>query len=252
MNFKNLHYQDSPLLIANVWDVPSAKAAEKLNFQAIGTSSAAVAAMLGYKDGEEMDFAELLYIVKRISQNTDLPLSVDLEAGYSRNPNQITENIKQLAELGVVGINFEDSYIEDGSRVLSKADDFAKTLSTITDLLQKDNVEMFINTRVDAFIMGIPSPVEETKKRIQLYESAGASGIFTPCIEKESDIAEIVQSTTLPLNVLCMPNLPDFDTLTKLGVKRISMGDFPFMHLCTSYEASIKTILEQKSFKSVF
>lgn len=251
MKFKDLHNQNSPLLIANVWDVPSAKTAEKLNFQAIGTSSAAIAAILGYEDGEEMDFPELLYMVKRISLNTKLPLSVDLEAGYSRNPKVIAENIKQLADLGVVGINFEDSYI-DNVRVLSEADHFAKTLSTVTELLQKENIDMFINARVDTFIMGIPSPVEEAKKRIQLYETAGAHGIFTPCIEKEADIAEIVQCTDLPLNVLCMPNLPDFDTLTELGVKRISMGDFPFNNMCTSYEASIKNILEQGSFKTVF
>ena len=63
MNFKNLHHQDAPLLICNVWDVASAKAAEKLNFKAIGTSSGAIASMLGYIDGEEMSFEELEYIV---------------------------------------------------------------------------------------------------------------------------------------------------------------------------------------------
>jgi 2-methylisocitrate lyase-like PEP mutase family enzyme len=95
MEFKNLHNQDKPLLIGNVWDVPSAKTAEKLNFKAIGTSSFAIAALLGYNDGEEMEFSELEYFVKRIASNTKLPLSVDLESGYSRDPKEIANNIKR-------------------------------------------------------------------------------------------------------------------------------------------------------------
>ena len=83
--FEKLHRQTLPLLIGNVWDVPSAKIAELVGFQAIGTSSAAIAKMLGYEDGEEMTFSELSYIVERINANTQLPLSVDLEVGYSRD-----------------------------------------------------------------------------------------------------------------------------------------------------------------------
>lgn len=84
MEFKNLHNQNKPLLVCNVWDIPSTELAEKLNFQAIGTSSSAVASILGYNDGEEMEFSELEYFVKRISYISKLPLSVDLESGYSR------------------------------------------------------------------------------------------------------------------------------------------------------------------------
>ncbi len=112
-NFKALHYQKTPLLIGNVWDVASTRIATKANFKAIGTSSAAIASMLGYQDGEVMDFSELLYIVQRISVNTKLPLSVDLESGYSRNPLVITEHIRQLAAVGVVGINLEDSIVKE-------------------------------------------------------------------------------------------------------------------------------------------
>ncbi len=84
MVFKKLHNQNYPLLICNVWDVASAKIAEKLSFQAIGISSAAIATLLGYKDGENMSFSELSYLVKRIIAKTKLPLTVDLESGYSR------------------------------------------------------------------------------------------------------------------------------------------------------------------------
>lgn len=251
MKFKNLHKQDSPLLICNVWDVASTKTAEKLNFQAIGTSSSAIASMLGYNDGEEMSFNELEYIVKRIATNTKLPLSVDLEAGYSRNPSEIANHIKRLSDLGVVGINIEDSVV-DKKRKLLNAEQFAKTLSNVKNGLEKDNIDIFINVRTDTFILGHPNLIEETKKRIELYENAGANGIFTPCIEKENDIESIVNSTDLPINVMCMPNLPDFDKLNELGVKRISMGNFLFDEIHKSFEKMTEIVLTQKSFKSIF
>lgn len=251
MEFKNLHSQDKPLLIGNVWDVPSTKTAEKLNFQAIGTSSSAIASILGYNDGEEIEFSELEYFVKRIAINTNLPLSVDLESGYSRKPKEIVNHIKRLAELGVVGINIEDSVV-NGKRVLLNANDFAKTLKEINEKLEKENVDVFINVRTDTFILLQENVIEETKKRIQLYQNAGANGIFVPCIEKENDIKTIVDSTNSPINVMCMPNLPNFEALTKLGVKRISMGNFLFDKMYDKFEKSLQTVLNQSSFKSIF
>jgi 2-methylisocitrate lyase-like PEP mutase family enzyme len=242
MEFKNLHNQDKPLLIGNVWDVPSTKTAKKLNFQAIGTSSSAIASILGYNDGEEMEFSELEYFVKRIALNTNLPLSVDLESGYSRKPKEIVNHIKRLAKLGIVGINIEDSIVNE-KRILLNANDFAKTLKEIKGELEKENVDVFINVRTDTFILLQENVIEETKKRIQLYQNAGANGIFIPCIEKGNDIKTIVDSTSLPINVMCMPNLPNFETLTKLGVKRISMGNFLFDKMYNKFEESLQTVL---------
>lgn len=251
MEFKNLHNQDKPLLIGNVWDVPSTKTAEKLNFQAIGTSSSAIASLLGYNDGEEMEFSELEYFVKRIALNTNLPLSVDLESGYSRNPKEIANHIKRLTAIGVVGINLEDSIVEE-ERTLLDAIDFARTLKEMKELLEKENIDVFLNVRTDTFILLQENIIEETKKRIRLYEKAGANGIFTPCIENRSDIKEIVNCTNLPINVMCMPNLPDFEKLAELGVKRISMGNFIFDKMYSEFENTTTDILNQQSFKSIF
>ena len=251
MEFKKLHQQPGPLLICNVWDVPSAKAAEKLNFLAIGTSSSAIAGMLGYNDGEEISFSELEYIVQRITASTNLPLSVDLEAGYSREPSKIGDHIKRLSDLGVVGINFEDSTM-DGERVLMKAEAFAITLSKVKSLLDRAEITMFINVRTDAFLLGHSNPLEETIKRIQLYQEAGADGIFVPFIEKEKDIRAVVACTHLPINVLSTVALPDFRTLEELGVKRISMGGSLFGKRNAVCEQLLSKVLDEGSFKSVF
>ncbi len=251
MEFKNLHYQDDPLLICNVWDVPSAKIAEKLNFQAIGTSSAATSATLGYKDGENISYTQLLQIVKRIKANTTIPFTVDIESGYSSEPSVIIEHIKELAGLGVVGINIEDSLVND-ERELVNAEDLAKIISIIKEQFEKDEVNIFINARTDSFLIRLPNALEESIKRIPLYEQAGADGIFMPCVEKEEDIKAIVESTKLPVNVMCMPGLPDFQTLKELGVKRISMGDFLFDKMYKGFEQTLNSIKTDQSFKPVF
>ena len=251
MTFKELHYQESPLILFNVWDIPSVKLAEKLNFDAVGTSSAAIASMLGYDDGEKISFPELEYIIKRIMDNTQLPVSVDLEAGYGKSPDQVLKNIKKLANTGILGINIEDSIVNK-NRSLTSRETFCELIRLAKDYLERNGIKMFLNVRTDAFLLGVTNPVNETKKRIRSYEAAGADGIFTPGIVSENHIEEIVNYTKLPINVMCMPTLPDFDRLAKLGVKRISMGNFMFDYMYLGLSKVLEQLVTDKSFKFLF
>ena len=251
MNFKSLHFQDKPLLICKVWDVASAKIAEKLDFKALGTSSAAIATLLGYDDGEQMSFSELSYFVKRIVENTQLPLTVDIESGYSRDTSQIIENIMKLADLGVVGINIEDSIVNEGRRLLN-AEYFSKVISDIKRKLESESRDIFLNVRTDTFLLGHEDAIDETIKRITYFEKAGADGIFIPCIEKEDDIKRIMKNTSLPINVMCMPNLPDFAVLKEIGVNRISMGNFLFDYMLKELEQALNNVVNEQSFKVIF
>lgn len=250
-HFKQLHQQAQPLVICNVWDAASAKGAEQQGFQAIGTSSAAISNILGYGDGEQMSFDELLFVVRHIAACCSLPLTVDIEAGYRDDPLQVASYIKTLAGIGVVGINIEDSKCQ-GQRQLLPAQQFADFLACITSQLRKDKVEVFINARTDCFILGLKDAVAETKKRAQLYATAGADGLFVPCMTRAEDIKAVVAETALPLNLMCMPELADFATLRQLGVKRISMGNFLFDNLQDSFVASLAQIKQRGSFRGVF
>ena len=87
--FRKLHEQEDPLFLANVWDVISAKAAEAAGFEAIGTSSHAIANVLGYEDGENMSFYEMLYMIERITKSTNLLVSADIESGFTKDLNQL-------------------------------------------------------------------------------------------------------------------------------------------------------------------
>lgn len=249
--FKNSHHQNSPLILGNVWNVQSALLFQKLGYKAIGTSSAAVATSLGYEDGEDMPFEELLRVIKNIQSKITIPLTVDIEGGYSRNTSELITNIVALYDLGVVGINIEDS-ITTNERKIVNAISFGKTIQAIKSYLLNHELNLFINVRIDFYIMGLENSLEETKKRIKIYEKSGADGIFVPCVVKENDIKQIVTSTNLPINVMCMPNLPNFKNLEKLGVKRISIGPFLYNDMIGKLEKSILSVIENQSFNSIF
>ncbi len=251
-NFNKLHQQADPLLMANVWNAQSAKVMEKLNVQAIATSSSAVAATLGYVDGEVMSFEEYFFVIKRIRNSTQLPLSVDMETGYGSSVKEIVDNIKRLHEIGVVGINIEDSIIMNGSRAIADAGTFAEKLREISVGLSTQNIDMFINVRCDAYLLGLADAKKEGIRRIKLYELQGIHGIFLPCITDIEDIEASVKATRLPLNVMCMPDLPDFEALKLAGVKRISMGGFLNHSIYNDMERKMQQVLSSGSFAGLF
>ncbi len=250
--FKNLHYTKTPFLLGNVWDVRSAKTLEKLGYQALGTSSAAVAATLGYADGQNMPFEEYLFIVERIKKCTNLPFSVDIEFGYGETVEAIVNNIIKLQGLGVIGINIEDSLVVEGKRVLEDAAVFQQKLANITQRLEEKSLSMFINVRCDAFLLNLPNTLEEAISRVKLYENTGVDGIFLPCITSVSDINTVTSLTRLPLNVMAMPNLPDFQTLQEVGVKRVSVGNFVHDYVFRQMEQTCLKIEEKGSFSALF
>lgn len=250
--FAALHHDGEPLLIGNAWDAASAKAFEKQGFKAVGTSSAAVAAALGYDDGEEMSLNEYLQIIKRIVASVTVPVTVDLEGGYGKSVEAICQNIHLLYNLGVAGINIEDSVIHKGVRTIREAEDFALTLKGITQYLQTENIRMFINVRSDSFLLGLPYALNDAVKRASIYGQTGVHGLFFPCVVGLTDIKALTQATHLPVNIMCMPDLPSFGDLKEAGVSRISIGPFLFNKVYQGLEASIKQINAEDSFKSLF
>ncbi|MES2371424.1 MAG: isocitrate lyase/phosphoenolpyruvate mutase family protein [Bacteroidota bacterium] len=248
--FLQLHKNATPLLLGNIWDVQSAKLFEANGYKAIGTSSLAVAKSMGYEDGEQLAFSSLLSLAKRVVESVRIPFTVDMEGGYSRSTADIINNIQKLHDAGVAGINLEDTIIT-GGRHLQPVTDFQKMLSAITEHLSRNHLKMFINIRTDGFLLGLPSALAETVFRSKAYEAAGADGIFVPCITKTNDIREIVSSTSLPVNVMCMPGLPGFAELEALGVKRISMGGFFFNAAYEQINQLSKKIVTDQKFSSI-
>ena len=249
--FRTLHRAKELFILPNAWDAKSAILLEEAGFSAVGTSSSAVANALGYTDGENMSFNEYLFVIKRILASVKIPVTVDMEMGYGKTNEDILKNLLALTGPGIAGVNIEDSFIEGSKRSLKNAEQFAKTIGYLKEGLASHNAALFINIRCDTYILDVNNKQEETAKRLHLYETTGADGIFLPCISNENDIAEAVNNTRLPVSVMCIPGLPDFDSLNKLGVKRASMGPFLFNKIYNNISTISQTIIQNKSFQSI-
>lgn len=201
--FRQLHQQPEALLLGNAWNAHSARQLEKNGFKAIGTSSTALSHALGYEDGEGMSFDELLYTLRRILASVNIPVSADIESGYSPTVAGLLENIDRLYDAGVAGINIEDSSVTVERQLISR-DAFCKKLDAIRHCIQ-NNMQLFVNARTDTFLLDVPARLDETLLRLKVYSNAGADGIFVPCVTDIKDICEIVTASVLPVNVLSMP-----------------------------------------------
>jgi len=240
--FYQLHHQEKPFILANVWNVKSAKIVEASGFEAMATSSGAISDSLGYKDGEQIPFSELLYVVKRIRTCTNIPLSVDFERGYTDDLTLLDEYIQQLIDAGVSGINLEDA---QGEGI------YLRKLSGIKNYLAKTNQQLFVNARTDGFLQKLPSPLETTLKRAELYRDAGADGLFVTGTKDAQIIKEIVSATSLPVNIVSVPGL-SVANLTECGVKRISMAVFLYKATYGKMETLVKDVVSGQSFEPLF
>lgn len=250
--FAQLHRQKTPLLLGNAWDARSACIFEKNGYQAIGTSSSAVAHALGQQDGEAISFNDLVFVVKHIVGAVTIPVSVDMEKGYGATTTDVIKNIELLCALGVAGINLEDSIIRQGRKEMLPVEGFAQKIHTIKNHLAKNNLSLFINARTDAFLLKAPGALATTLERATAYETAGADGLFVPFVTAKNDIAAITAATTLPVNIICVPDLSDVEVLTTLGVRRISMGNFMADAVFNNMEKLATTVQTNKSFDALF
>src|SRR5258706_1327544 len=217
--FHSLHKQNDLLILPNAWDAGSAKVIEDAGAKAIATSSAGLAWGLGYPDGDVLPPRLLADRADRITDVIRIPLSVDFEGGYTKNPATVAENLRPIIGAGAVGINIEDG--EDRPELLAKKIEKARKAA------ESAGVSVFINARTDVYLAEIGSPesrVGETIKRAARYRDAGANGIFIPGLSEPSAIWAIVAEVTMPLNVMAYPGLPPAKELKKLGVKRLSSG----------------------------
>lgn len=218
--FRKLHSDPSgPLLLPNVWDAGSARLVESLGAKAVATTSAGVGWALGYPDGNALPVKQLENLISNILRIVRIPLSVDVEAGYTHDPKAVGEKLKGILESGIAGINIEDG--TDPTDVLAaKIENVKKTIASL-------GVDVFVNARTDVYLQSLAPEgqrIKETIARAQVYRSAGADGIFVPALSDPKQIAEIVPAVNMPLNLMAWPGLPDAAELKKLGVHRLSSG----------------------------
>lgn len=232
--FKRLHKRGDPIVLYNIWDAGSAVAIAAAGASAVATGSWSVAAAHGYADGQAMPLDFALGLYRRIAAATDLPCTIDFEGGFAENPNEVAENVSRMLETGAIGINFEDQVV-GGNGLFDIAGQCAR-ISAIRQRAETNGQPLFINARTDLFLKaGVDEDhatiLDQAKSRAAAYADAGADSFFAPALVDPDLIADLCNSSTLPVNIMMMKGSPSVEDLAALGVARVSYGPGPFQKL---------------------
>ncbi|MCZ3388061.1 MAG: isocitrate lyase/phosphoenolpyruvate mutase family protein [Actinomycetia bacterium] len=215
-----LHKSPEILVLANVWDVVSARTvAATHGAKALATASHSIAASFGYADGENIPFELHLDMVRRIASAVDLPLTMDLEAGYG-DPGLTAQ---MVIEAGVVGGNLEDQ--------MKPLDEAVDAVDAVLTAGRDAGIDFVLNARTDAFVLAEPDAdrgetLHEALRRGKAYLKAGAPVVFVPGVIARDEVAALAEGLgPMRLSVISVPGKSlSTKELQELGVARVSTG----------------------------
>lgn len=225
-----LHHGEKPLVLVNAWDAASACIMQQSGLPAVATTSAGVANALGRADGQNVPWTEMLEAIRRIAQAVHVPVTADIEAGFSKDAHQLEWALEQLIEAGVAGLNLEDAIPGQAHGPLYPVAEQVERITAVRRIAEKLKVRLVINARTDAFWQKGVQPdraLAATLERGHAYLKAGADCIFVPGMHKPEHIRNVVGEWKSPVNILAGLGVPSVNELAQLGVKRISFGSGP-------------------------
>ena len=234
--FRRMHQGPEPLLLPNAWDVVSAKLYEVEGFRAVGTTSAGIASALGFPDGERMTLDDNLAVCRRIIECVAIPVSIDIEAGYSGSLDGLSETISKVIASGAAGVNLEDSTKPgcggSGSGALLDPSGQSERIAAVREAADRAGVPLVINARTDVLLEHVEASEDRLREAIErgnTYRRAGADCVFVPDmgVLGESEIAVLVNGIEAPLNLIAREKTPSVQRLEALGVARLSFGPRP-------------------------
>jgi 2-methylisocitrate lyase-like PEP mutase family enzyme len=215
--FADLH-KGSCFLIPNPWDGGTARVLEALGFEALATTSSGFAFTLGRDDGQ-VTLDEVVEHVKVLVEASGLPVSVDLENGYSAAPEGAARAIEAVAAVGAVGGSIEDWEEEAGLYEVGHA---AERIAAAAAVARELPFPFMLTARAENHIRGNPD-LDDTIARLRAYEEAGADVLYAPGLADAEQIAAVTAAVGLPVNVLARPTLSVAE-VADAGAQRISVG----------------------------
>ncbi|MGC3958844.1 MAG: isocitrate lyase/phosphoenolpyruvate mutase family protein [Verrucomicrobiota bacterium] len=234
--FQELHLKPGVFLIPNPWDAGSARLLAGLGFEALATSSAAAAGVLGRRDGK-MSREESLANARVIVEATELPVAADLEHGFGDDPATAAETIRLAAEIGLVGGSIEDArpYREKPIYDLSLA---TERIAAAVQAARALPFPFTLAARAENFVRGNPD-LDDTIKRLVAYEKAGADVLFAPGLPDLASVRAVCAAVSKPVNFAIGGRGRSFSVaeLAEAGVKRISFA-------ASFYRAAMTGLLE--------
>lgn len=252
--FLKFHHDEEILVLLNSWDIGSSKLIEACGYKAIATTSMGVAASLGYPDCQVIKLAEMVDVITGIVKAVQAPVTVDIEAGYGNNLDEIIDSVKKIIATGIVGINIEDSI--NLNPVLIDEMEFCERIAAIRSLSDSLGFHLVINARTDSFYTSSGSAREKLAgsiRRGNKYREAGADCIFVQPVWEKETIATLVKEINAPINILSNPSIgaglpPSVSELQDLGVARLSLGS----SLMKATLALIKKVADELSAQGTY
>jgi 2-methylisocitrate lyase-like PEP mutase family enzyme len=226
-----LHVPGRPLVLVNAWDAASAAVIARAGAPAVASTSAGVANALGYADGQRLTREQMLVAVAPLAVAVDIPVTIDMEAGYGDTPDNAAITARGVLAAGAVGLNIEDT-ADVGPEKLLEIDLFAAKIAAIRAVAGEAGVPIVVNARTDVFLAGVGDPatrVERAAERGRAYLEAGADCVFVPAVCDAAQIGALVEQIGGPVSVLAGARTPSLAELAHLGVARISVGSGPFL-----------------------
>ena len=238
-DFRALHVPGRPLVLFNIWDAGSAKAVTSAGAKAIATGSWSVSAASGFSDGEGVPLELVIDNLNRIVGATPLPVSIDIERGYGKTPEEVGRTIARTIRAGAIGCNLEDSLPENGE--LREVSEQVKRIRQARSAAEAAGIPYFINLRSDVFFGRSSAPHDEAMvraaaERARAYADAGADGLFAPGLTDLGLIARLAEASPLPLNVMVGEKTPSLGKLAQAGVARVSHGPGPYLAVMKKLE----------------
>jgi 2-methylisocitrate lyase-like PEP mutase family enzyme len=238
--FLSLHEQPGGFVMPNAWDGLSALLLKDAGFQALGTSSAALAFSLGRLDGRHaISRDEHLAHAALLAQVSSLPVNGDFEDGYGETPDDVAITIRAAIDAGLAGIGIEDTSGNPNNPIR----DFDDAVARVAAAARLARGRIVLTGRTDNYLYGNPD-LNDTIKRLAAFAEVGADVLYAPYPTSMSDVIAIVKAVSpKPVNIVVgtMEGAVPVADLQKAGVKRISMG----VALYTRVMADLKMAAKQ-------
>jgi 2-methylisocitrate lyase-like PEP mutase family enzyme len=218
---------------------------------AIGTTSAAIAAIAGYPDGERIGREEMLEAIRRIATAVDVGVTADVEAGYGDDVDDAATIATRLVELGAIGLNLQDTGHPDGRWAggLLPLERAVAKIAAVREAADREDVPLVINARTDTFLEE-GDQVDLAIERGNAYLDAGADCVFAPGVGDAAGIARLVEGLRGPLNAYAGPGVPSVRELEMLGVRRVSVGCGPYQACLALVERATDELLDRGTYEA--
>jgi 2-methylisocitrate lyase-like PEP mutase family enzyme len=238
--FLELHHEDRPLLLANAWDVGSAKLFAALGYQALATTSSGYAASLGRLDYGITREESLAHAAALVAA-TDVPVSADLEDCFAVDTADVAETVSLALDAGLAGCSIEDW--DPREQQLYDLGEAAQRVAVAAAAAHAGDVHLVVTARAENYLRANPD-LNDTIARLQAYQDAGADVLYAPALDRPEDLRVLLAAVDLPVNVLARRDAPPLAELAELGVKRVSVGGgFAF----AAYGAAVQVASELMS-----